>query len=136
MKKLEKVTRSEPQFEEFDRKKLMVAWDEYCDSIKTTKINLYSILVNSAVDKTDDHHIEVTVDGPMKKAEIEAEKNHIIQTLRKLLKNESTLLQIRMTEKAAQIKVNGLADEKLKTALEQYPGITHLIETLNLSPEM
>jgi len=135
LKKLEKVTRSEPQFEEFDRNKLLSAWNEYCESIKTSKINLYSILVNSSVEKTSDNHIEVTVDGPMKKAEIEAERNHVIQTMRKLLKNEGILLKIRMTEKSEQIKAPAFADEKLKSIIEEFPGVTHLIESLNLQAE-
>jgi len=125
------------QNEPFDRKKMLLCWSEYCESIKTSKINLYSILVNSSIDKTESNDIEITVDGPMKKAEVEAERDHIIQSMRRKLSNDEIMLKIVMTEKAKTIsEVSGLAQEKLNEVIEKYPDVSIFVETLNLNPEL
>jgi len=134
---LKKNSRSVHQNEPFDRKKMLLCWSEYCESIKTSKINLYSILVNSSIDKTESNDIEITVDGPMKKAEVEAERDHIIQSMRRKLSNDEIMLKIVMTEKAKTIsEVSGLAQEKLNEVIEKYPDVSIFVETLNLNPEL
>ncbi|NCU33483.1 MAG: hypothetical protein EOM23_11275 [Candidatus Moranbacteria bacterium] len=134
---LKKNSRSVHQSEPFDRKKMLECWSEYCESIKTNKINLYSILVNSSIDKTDNDHIAITVDGPMKKAEIEAERGHIIQSMRKKLSNDEIMLKIIMTEKEKiHNEISGLAQEKLNEIIEKYPDVSIFVETLNLNPEL
>ena len=134
---LKKNSRSVHQNEEFDRKKMLSCWSDYCESIKTSKINLYSILVNSSIDKTGNNDIEITVDGPMKKAEVEAERDHIIQSMRRKLSNDEIMLRITMTEKAkTTTEVSGLAQEKLNEAIEKYPDVSIFVETLNLNPEL
>lgn len=134
---LKKNSRSVHQSEPFDRKKMLECWSEYCKSIKTNKINLYSILVNSSIDKTDNDHIAITVDGPMKKAEIEAERDHIIQSMRKKLSNDEIMLKIIMTEKEKiHNEISGLAQEKLNEIIEKYPDVSIFVETLNLNPEL
>ncbi|HPF00791.1 MAG: DNA polymerase III subunit gamma/tau [Bacteroidales bacterium] len=134
---LKKNSRSVHQSEPFDRKKMLECWSEYCESIKTNKINLYSILVNSSIDKTDNDHIAITVDGPMKKAEIEAERDHIIQSMRKKLSNDEIMLKIIMTEKEKiHNEISGLAQEKLNEIIEKYPDVSIFVETLNLNPEL
>lgn len=123
--------------EKFDRDKLISCWGEYCESIKTSKINLYSILINSTIDIKNEKDIEITIDGPMKKAEIDAERNHIIQSMRNILKNDDVMLLTKMIEKE-KIKTNisDLAQEKLNSAIENNPEVSMFIDTFNLNPEM
>lgn len=136
MDELNQNTRATHKSEPFDRKQMLEAWSKYCESIKTSKINLYTIIVNSSIEKTEKGHIEISVDGPMKRAEIEAERNHIIQSMRKLLSNDEILLKVREVEKVATGEVTGLAQEKLSEAVGKFPEISVFIESLNLSPEL
>ena len=134
---LSKDVKSTHKCEKFDRDKLISCWGEYCESIKTSKINLYSILINSTIDIKNEKDIEITIDGPMKKAEIDAERNHIIQSMRNILKNDDIMLLTKMIEKE-KIKTNisDLAQEKLNSAIENNPEVSMFIDTFNLNPEM
>ena len=73
----------------------------------------------------------------MKKAEIDAERNHIIQSMRNILKNDDVMLLTKMIEKE-KIKTNisDLAQEKLNSAIENNPEVSMFIDTFNLNPEM
>lgn len=133
---LSKNSRSVHKSELFDRKKMLSAWSQYCDSIKSFKINLHSILVNSSIDRLENGDIEITVDGPMKKAEIEVERDHIIQSMRKHLSNDEIMLRIKLTEKVKTGEVSGLAQERLNEIIEKHPGVSFFVETLNLNPEL
>lgn len=134
---LKKEHKKEHHHETFDQKRLIDAWGIYCSSIKTDKINLHTILVNSAITKIEDDKIEVIVDGPMKKAEIEAEKINIVQSLRDILKNDDVDIVVKMIEKNNAIDQHTLfANEKLNEVIRKYPSLSLFVETLNLNPEL
>ena len=98
---------------------------------------MHTILVNSAITKIEDDKIEVIVDGPMKKAEIEAEKINIVQSLRDILKNDDVDIVVKMIEKNNAIDQHSLfANEKLNEVIRKYPSLSLFVETLNLNPEL
>ena len=134
---LKKEHKKEHHHETFDQKRLIDAWGIYCSSIKTSKINLHTILVNSAIAKIEENKIEVIVDGPMKKAEIEAEKMDIVQSLRDILKNDDLDIVVKMVEKTNITDQHTLfANEKLNEVIRKYPSLSLFVETLKLNPEL
>ncbi len=133
---LKSIEKAETQNEAFDSKKLTEAWTQYCDGIKNTKINLHSILINSSIAKLNDTTMQVIVDGPMKKTEVEAERAELLFEMRKLLRNDGLMLETVQINKNESKLETGIQSDKLKMAYEKYPGLSYFVETLNLNLEI
>ena len=73
----------------------------------------------------------------MKKAEIEAEKMDIVQSLRDILKNDDLDIVVKMVEKTNITDQHTLfANEKLNEVIRKYPSLSLFVETLKLNPEL
>lgn len=135
MSELGKKEQAAVKEEHFDLQMLRSAVNKYSESIRSTKLTLFSILADAEIIKSNETCVEVRVDGPLKVAEIDAMKGEILAFLRKELRNSNILLETILTERKDAQKQTAKNDDQLQQLFEVYPNVSIMVEMLNLVPE-
>jgi DNA polymerase-3 subunit gamma/tau len=118
----------------FTQEQLVLLWDEFADSLRTTSPHLYSTLKGQRPVLMEDFRIEFGIDNKLLEDELNLRKTELMEFLRTKLNNFQIRLQTRIAESARDLKPY-TDKEKFEKMAEKNPALRTLKEQLDLEIE-
>jgi DNA polymerase III, subunit gamma and tau len=115
----------------FDNEALILAWNEYAQSLSVDKILVQKTMQTTRPLLKENYQFEVAVDGPQQVEILEQDATTLVTALKNKLKNSSIQMHIRVNEVNERQKAYSM-QEKLKAMMTANPDLIRLKELFDL----